>query len=74
MMDLRICFQTQPDEDGHYRQFYIRVFKRKGQLKMALDVGPDDEAIGQGVVEQVNQAFEMAKGRVKVEELDEQTS
>lgn len=75
LMDVRWCFQTVPDRDGRYKQFYVRASKADGKAVITFDLyGPegDLEGLQPELLDAIKAAIEMVRGRVKAEELTEQ--
>lgn len=76
LMDARFCFQTALDADEHYRQFYVRVSRSKGQDVVTIDIcGDGDGGMIEGIdptfLDQVKEGLEVVL-RVKLPALSEQ--
>lgn len=75
MMDARFSFQTNPDAEGDFVQFFIRLFLRDGRLVSAYDLYAENgnvEGLEPETLEAMKAALELVKGRVKKQELHEQ--
>ena len=77
MVEARFVFQTVPaGADKEYVQFDVAFFKRDGRLRVAFDLGHGDgqvENVEVSVLEVMRSAVEAVRGRIKLEELHEQT-
>lgn len=75
LMDVRFCFQTAMDQDGQYRQFFVRVSRRNDQDVVTIDIGGADDGLVEGIdpafLDRVRAAIDVVR-RVKLPTLSEQ--
>lgn len=78
LIEVRYVYQTEPmGPNKEYAQFAVKAYRRGDALRVAFDLHGVDgdvvENVDVAVAEAIRAAAEMVRGRVKVQELHEQT-